>query len=203
MRAIFRRRTDVYNPGMPRVALLLFALSFAALSRAAEPAPVLDNDRLSVFDTSQTLPPPQHDFVAVPLAHPGSARFGHRGEVPGKAGERTVIVELKGHAEPPIANTTGYPPGFPRPHARKILENDEVVVWDYAWRPKDPTPMHFHDKDTLVVFEAAGALQSTAPDGKATISENKFGDIRFNRRDRTHSELLVRGHARAIIVELK
>lgn len=171
------------------------------LSHAAEPA--LDNDRVSVLDTTQPLPPAQHDFVAVSLTRVGSAHFGHRGQVPGKSGARTVIVELKDHAEPPIANTSGYPLGFPRPHARKLLENDKVVVWDYEWHPHDPTPMHFHDKDTLVVFEATGALQSTAPDGKTTASEHKFGDIRFNRRDRTHSELLLRGHARAVIVELK
>lgn len=188
---------------MPRIAFALLALGFAALGRAADPAPVLDNDRLSVFDTAQPLPPAQHDFVSVSLSRPGSARFGHAGELPVKTGARTVIIELKDHAQAPIANATGYPLGFPRPHARKLLENDKVVVWDYVWRPHDPTPMHFHDKDTLVVFEADGALQSTTPDGKTTVSENKFGDVRFNRRDRTHSELLVRGHARAIITELK
>ncbi|HEX3915418.1 MAG TPA: hypothetical protein VHW71_18110 [Steroidobacteraceae bacterium] len=188
---------------MPRIAFALLALGVAALSRAAEPAPILDNDRVSVFDTTQALAPAQHDFVAVSLSRLGNARFGRRGEVPGKTGARTVIIELKDHTQAPIANTTGYPLGFPRPHARKILENDKVVVWDYAWRPHDPTPMHFHDKDTLVVFEAAGALQSTAPDGKTTVSENKFGDIRFNRGDRTHSELLVRGQEHAVITELK
>ena len=60
-----------------------------------------------------------------------------------------------------------------------------------------------HDKDTLVVFEADGPLQSTTPDGKSTVNENKFGDIRFNRRDRTHTELLVRGVGHAVITELK
>ena len=188
---------------MPRIAFALLALSFAVLCRAAEPPPLLDNDRVSVFDTTQALTPAQHDFVAVPLTRLGSAHFGHRGAVPGKSGARTVIVELKDHEGAPIANTSGYPLGFPRPHARKLLENDKVVVWDYAWRPHAPTPMHFHDKDTLVVFEATGALQSTTPDGKITASDNKFGDIRFNRRDRTHSELLLRGQARAVIVELK
>jgi hypothetical protein len=186
---------------MPRLLFALLALSVAVVSRAAEP--VLDNDRVSVFDTTQPLPQAQHDFVAVPLTRLGSAHWGRRGDVPGKSGVRSVIVELKDHAQPPIANTSGYQLGFPRPHARKLLENSRVVVWDYVWQPNDPTPMHFHDKDTLVVFEAAGALQSTAPDGKTTVSENKFGDVRFNSRDRTHSELLVRGHARAVIVELK
>ena len=133
----------------------------------------------------------------------GTARFGHQGEKPGKAGQRSVIVELKDHVEPPLANASGYPLAFPRPHAKKLLENDKVVVWDYRWRPNEPSPMHFHDKDTLVVYEATGALQSTTPDGKTTVNENKFGDIRFNRRDRTHTELLLRGKGHAVITELK
>jgi hypothetical protein len=186
---------------MLRVAFAVLALSVAALSWGAEP--VIDNDRVAVWDTMQALPPAHHDFVAVSLSRKGTAHFGHEGSVPGKAGVRTVVIELKDHALPPIANTTGYPLAFPRPHVRKLLENDKVVVWDYRWRPNEPSPMHFHDKDTLVVYEATGALQSTTPDGKATVNENKFGDIRFNRRDRTHTELLVRGEGHAVITELK
>jgi len=203
---MFRRRfsvvrTGVYNQTMPRIALAILALSLASFSYGAEP--VLDNDRVSVWDTMQALPPAQHDFVTVSLVHKGTAHFGHQGEAPGGSGERRVVVELKDHALPPFANTSGYPLAFPRPHARKLLENEKVVVWDYVWRPHDPSPMHFHDKDTLVVYEATGALQSTTPDGKTAVNENKFGDIRFNRRDRTHTELLIRGHGHAVITELK
>jgi hypothetical protein len=63
--------------------------------------------------------------------------------------------------------------------------------------------MHFHDKDAMVVYESNGALQSTTPDGKSLVNEYSFGDIRFNRRDRTHRELVVRGHPHAVITELK
>jgi hypothetical protein len=186
---------------MLKTVLGIVAFSFAALSYGAEP--VIDNERVTVWDTTHVMPPAQHDFVAVSLSRKGDALFGHQGDTPGKAGERTVIVELKDHAVSPIANTTGYPLAFPRPHARKLLENDKVIVWDYTWRPKEPTPMHFHDKDALVVFEATGALQSTTPDGKGVTNEFKFGDIRFNSRDRTHTELLLSGRQHAVITELK
>jgi hypothetical protein len=186
---------------MLKIALGVVALTIAAWSYAAEPA--IDNDRVTAWDTSGVAPPAQHDVVAVPLSRKGTAFFGHKGDMPGKAGERTVIVELKGRPLPPLANTSGYPLAFPRPHVKKLFENDQVVVWDYAWRPGEPSPMHFHDKDALVVYEATGALQSTTPDGKKTENEIRFGDIRFNKRDRTHTELLLRGHARAVITELK
>jgi hypothetical protein len=186
---------------MLKIVVGVVALSFAALSYGAEPA--LDNERVTVWDATGVRPPAQHDFVAVSLSRKGSAFFGRKGDKPGKAGERTVVIELKDHAVPPIANTTGYPLAFPRPHAKKLLENDKVILWDYSWRPHEPSPMHFHDKDTLVVYEATGALQSTTPDGKSVVNENKFGDIRFNRRDRTHTELLLRGQGHAVITELK
>lgn len=179
----------------------ILALSVAASALGAEPA--IDNERVSARETTEVLPPAQHDFIAVSLTNLGTAHFGHKGDKPGKAGERMVIVELKDHAEPPTANSSGLPLAFPRPHAKKLLDNDKVVVWDYTWHPKEPSPMHFHDKDTLVVYEATGALQSTTPDGKVTVNENKFGDVRFNRRDRSHTELLVRGKGHAVITELK
>jgi hypothetical protein len=186
---------------MVRICPCVLALSFAALSHAAEP--VIDNERVTAWDTRDALPPAQHDFVAVSLSKTGTAVFGHRGDLPSKAGARTVVIELKDNSPAPIANNSGYPPAFPRPHAKKLLENDRVVVWDYVWYPGEPTPMHFHDKDALAVFESDGAVQSTTPDGKTVAVNIKFADVRFNRRDRTHSEMLLSGHAHAVIVELK
>jgi hypothetical protein len=186
---------------MLKITLCIFTLSVAALSHGAEP--VIDNDRLVVWDTTSALPPAQHDFVAVSLTQKGTAIFGHQGTPPSKDGARTVVIELKDNSPPPIPNNTAYPLAFPRPHAKKLLENGRVIVWNSVWRPSEPTPMHFHDKDALVVFESNGTLQSTSPDGKTVVVELMFADIRFNRRDRTHSELLLKGHAHAIVVELK
>jgi hypothetical protein len=63
--------------------------------------------------------------------------------------------------------------------------------------------MHFHDKDVVVVFMDDGELESTTPDGKSSVTKVSFGLARFNSGNRTHSEKLVSGAARAIIVELK
>jgi hypothetical protein len=186
---------------MLRTSLCILTLSFAALSHGAEP--VIDNDRVIAWDTTSALPPAQHDFVSVSLSDKATARFGHQGDLPSKPGARTVVVELKDGSPPPIPNSTGYPLAFPRPHAKKLLENDRVIVWDYEWRPGESTPMHFHDKDTVVVSESNGVVQSTTPDGKTTSAELKFADVRFSHRDRTHKEVLLSGQARAVIIELK
>jgi predicted metal-dependent enzyme (double-stranded beta helix superfamily) len=96
------------------------------------------------------------------------------------------------------------PNAFPRPgNNRKVFENDRVIVWDFTWTPGQPTPMHFHDKDVVVVYLGTGTLRSTTPDGKAVDNKWKPGDTRFNLRDRVHTETLVEGELRAIITELK
>ena len=164
---------------------------------------VIDNERVTVWDTTSSLPPAAHDFVAISLAQPGNAVFGRAGDTVGEAGSRTVIVELKDHPVAPIPNNSGYPNAYPRPHIEKILENDRVIVWRYRWNLGEPTPMHFHDKDVVVVYLEDSALKSTEPDGKSVLNEYRSGDIRFNRRDRTHTELLVRDAGSAVITELK
>jgi len=164
---------------------------------------VIDNERVTVWDTTSHLPPAAHDFVAISLSESGNAIFGHAGDTVGTAGSRTIIVELKDHRVAPIANNSGYPNAYPRPHIEKILENDRVIVWRYRWNLGEPTPMHFHDKDVVVVYLEDSALKSTEPDGKSVVNEYKAGDIRFNRRDRVHTELLVRDAASAVITELK
>jgi len=63
--------------------------------------------------------------------------------------------------------------------------------------------MHFHDKDVVVWLLEDGDLKSTTPDGKETVNQYTSGAIRFNKRDRTHFETLVRGKQHAIITELK
>jgi hypothetical protein len=176
-------------------------LACATVSYAADP--IIDNERIVVFDTSAGLPAAPYDFVAISLDHKGHAKFGHKGQIPAKPGAHTVVVELKGVKLPPLANSSGYPLAFPRPHNKKLFENDQVVVWSYRWHPGEPTQMHFHDKDTLVVFEDTGDLSSTAPDGKVILNQYKDGDVRFNKRDRSHSELLVNGQMSAVITELK
>jgi len=174
--------------------------------------PVIDNERVTVWDTgaegeSSRVPPVTgHASVEIALAPtPGAVVFranGRRARDAPPPG-RTVIVDLKDHPMPPLANTSGFPNAFPRPHVKKVLENARVIVWDYSWTKDEPTPMHFHDKDVVVTYLEDGGLQATTPAGERTLNQYKAGAIRYNARDRTHTEELVNGRQRAIIVELK
>ena len=114
-----------------------------------------------------------------------------------------LIIGLKPAKVAPLANTSGFPLAMPRDGAKKLLDNDRVTVWDYTWTLNHATPMHFHDKDVVVMFLEEGDLKSTTAKGEITVNPWKPGTIRFNARDRVHTEELVRGKQRAIIVELK
>jgi hypothetical protein len=98
--------------------------------------------------------------------------------------------------------TSGYPAAMDRPGAKKVLETARVTVWDYSWTPGVPTPMHFHEKDVVVTFLHAGALRSTTLAGEQTVNRYLAGKTRFNASDRAHTEELIEGTERAIIVEL-
>jgi hypothetical protein len=191
---------------------------------------VVDNDRVVVWDVvwtnGQTNPARGHDRAAVVMwvmggtvrtasgiakRQSGQAYFSAKGDGRDEQGvgenaadaPRSLIIELKDHPVAPIENNTGYPLAFPRPHVKKLLENDRVIVWSYRWNPGEPTPMHFHDKDVVVVYLEDTALTSTTPAGAKTLNEYKAFDIRFNKRDRTHTELLERGTGSAMMMELK
>jgi len=180
-------------------SLLLIAMLFQGSPQAA-PKPVLDNDRIVVYDVSAPIAAQPMDAVVVSLK--GTAVFVPKGVKP-KIDGRSMVIDLKDVKVAPIANRSGYPLGYPRPGAKKLFENDRVIVWDNVWAPGVPTPMHFHDKDTVVVFLTDGQVKSTTLDGKAVVGSNSFGLVRFSPRDRTHTEELVSGKARAIITELK
>ena len=186
-----------------RVIALVAALSALSPALAAETAPaVIDNERVKVFDTTSAMTAMPDDFVAISFAG-GNTVFGHAGETAGNNGARTIVIDLKNHPVPPLANNSGYPNAYPRPHIEKLLENDRVIVWRYRWNLGEPTPMHFHNTDVVVVYLEDSALQSTEPDGKSVVNEYKSGDIRFNKGNRVHTELLVHDAASAVITELK
>jgi len=183
------------------------ALLLAVVVRPA-PMPIVDNERVTVWDVTSVDPAaPRHDgdTVWISLSRPGEVAFKTAGQHfdAAQLGGRAIAIDLKNHPVAPLPNTSGYPSAFPRPGVKKLFENSRVVVWDYTWQPRVATPMHFHDKDVVVVYVEDGALKSTTPDGQSTVNEFQKGTVRYNTRNRVHTELLTTDQARAIITELK
>jgi hypothetical protein len=109
------------------VRILVFcAMLFQAGSQTAL-KPIIENDRVVVWDVTDSAPARVFDAVVVSLS--GSAAFLPKGTPPKIAG-RSIVIDLKDHPLPPIENTSGYPLAFPRPGVKKVLENERVIVWD-------------------------------------------------------------------------
>jgi hypothetical protein len=161
---------------------------------------IVTNARVAVTDGTDSGTRP-HDTVVVDLKT-SSARFVTAG-APLLAKERSIIVELLAPPTGPMPNTSGLPDAFDRPGIEKLLDNERVTVWRYTWLPNKKTPRHFHANDVVVVHLADGVLASTTPDGKTVMNPNSYGLAKFNPRGRIHEEELVKGKAKAIIVELK
>ena len=185
------------------IRALLLSVMFFQAAQPGPPKPVIDNERVTVWNMAGPMATEATQSMdVVVVSSSGNAAFFTKGKTPQLSG-RSLVIALKDHRVPQVQNTSGYPLGFPRPGAKKLLENDRVIVWDYTWQPGVATPMHFHDKDVVVWFLEDGDLKSTTPDGKDTVNQYAADTIRFNQRNRTHSETLVKGKQRALITELK
>jgi hypothetical protein len=182
----------------------------ATLTGADAGTPIIRNSRVTVWDvapgTAIRPSASSRDTVVFLIRDRNAeARFEAAGTVPAPvpAGTRAIVIVLDDRRLPPLPNRSGRPLAFPRAGSAKLLENDRVVVWQSEWTPGVPTPMHFHDKDVVVTYLADGALASTNAAGERAVNDYQFGLTRFNPRDRVHTETLVRGAGRAVMVELK
>ena len=192
---------------------------------------LIDNERVAVWDVTwpigkaAPMAQSQFDVVTVDLANAsanvtnakgktkaasfrvGQATFIPKGdsqveEGTGNSSRHAIVIELKDVTQAPLEHDSAFPEAFPRDGAKKLLDNNRVTVWDYTWKIGVPTPVHFHSRDVVVVYLETGEVRSRAIDGTSTVNVLEPGLTRFNARNRTHSEELIKGASRAIIVEL-
>jgi len=225
---------DVNIERAKRPAARCLAVMFlgASLPATAQPAPVIDNERVLVWDVvlekGTAGPVTPHDMDSVIMFLEGgrirtvtaggktstaTRQFGDAVFVPkgtdarqtliSDASAHEIVVALKDYRVPAIVNTTGLPAAYPRPGSVKALDNDRITVWHYSWTRGVPTPMHFHDKDVVVAYRYDGTLNSVTPDGASVITSYKAGDIRFNKANRSHYEELSTDRQSALVMELK
>ncbi len=167
---------------------------------------VFENERVVIREISGAVGAPlpisaDRDAVTVDVAN-GRLDFLAKGTPRSAGAPKLVLVELKDMKVAPLPNSSGYPDAFPRPAVKKLLENARIVAWDYTWTVGMPPPMHFHTKDVVVVFLADGTLQSIAPNGEKSLAEHTYGSARFQNSGRLHTEDLIKGAGRGIIMEL-
>jgi hypothetical protein len=215
-----------------RLAMVLsFAGCVGVSPSKAQTAPVIDNERVTVWDIRLSKGGPAyklpHDLDTVVMFLEGGTiktttegkastdqrSFGDALFVPkGSDAQQELLSDEPAHEivfvlkdSPSVVyqNPTGLPAAFPRPGSEKVLDTARVVVWRYSWVPGQPTPQHFHDKDVVLAYRFDGDLKSVGPDGAQVVNRYKSGDIRFNRGNRSHYEELTNGKQSAVLAELK
>jgi hypothetical protein len=215
------------------VAAILAAQSYPPPFPREGATKLIENERVVVWDVTwvKGIPTPMHqhtvDVVGVTLV-PGAVRAttpdgttressldqvgavssGGKGLVHTEVGtsdapRRAILVELKDLQKEPLAAPPGVAPAWPRDGASKILDNDRVVVWDYRFQADREIPLHFHDKDAVVIELEPGVTRSVSADGLLEESTWEGKRARFAPRGRIHREEVVSGTPRAIVIELK
>ena len=210
---------------------VLLAMAPHAQAGDAKGKQVIDNERVTVWDIDLArgesgIPSPA-DFDSVILFLEGgevrtsknggaasvrSYEFGDAVFVPkGSAATDTatkgpvheVMIALKGGPVPPNQGPPGLPNSFPRAGATKMFENDRAIAWKFCWPPGEATPMHHHDKDTVMSFRYDGPVRSTDPEGQVRILPFSKGLITYSKAGTTHSETLIGAQQCAADLELK
>jgi hypothetical protein len=142
-----------------------------------------------------------------PVSTPGAAAFQARGVIHVEeallATGRNVAVELKDAPRPVRAPNTSAPEGFPREGARLVVENDRVVVWDYAYVSGRLVPLHIHNRDTVVVPVDAGELRVQFRNGEVRTTKLVPGEVLYFSGADAHTEEVSAGTPRVIAIELK
>ena len=194
---------------------------------------VFENDQVVIWDVSwakgEPTPLHEHRFTAISvtvqpgrvksilpdgtsrigqLEQIGNVQYGGKGLVHREEGvsdvpRRVFLIELKENTPPPDPVPERVSPAWPREGAKKILDNDHVVVWDYAYGPDLEVPLHYHHMDQIVVSLAAGTIRSLPEDRAPSVSVVESGRAFFVPRGALHREEHVEGAPRIIAIQLK
>lgn len=194
---------------------------------------VVENDQVVIWDVSwekgKTTPLHEHRYTALSvtiqpgrvkstlpdgttrvgdLEEVGNVQYGgkglvHREEGVSETPRRVFLIELKETTPPPHPMPAGVAAPFPREGAEKVLENELVAVWDYAFRADRSVPLHYHGHDRVVVELAPGRFRSVSRNGDVRVHDVVRGRARFVPRGTLHREEYVDGAPRVIVIQLK
>jgi hypothetical protein len=90
----------------------------------------------------------------------------------------------------------------PSAHAKTIIQNEQVTVWDATWAEGESSPVW--DRDTVLVFLTPGSLEMIGTDERVHVVPHRPGDVEFVPKGSTsHRRALSEGGIRAIVVQLE
>ena len=90
----------------------------------------------------------------------------------------------------------------PTEHAKPIVQNEQVTVWEATWAQGQDIPNW--DRDAVVVFLTAGSLEMAGSDGRLHTVSHQPGDVEFVPKGSTsHRRTVSKESIRAVVIQLE
>ena len=97
-----------------------------------------------------------------------------------------------------------YPPPYPRPGTKALVDNARAQVWDVSWPKGQPAPLHRHLYDMTGLYYWPGDRVITSVDGTKRNVSTIAGRIQWQLKGITHAEDGASDDPlRAVMIELK
>ena len=121
----------------------------------------------------------------------------------GKAGLCSIwLVLLAGIGEAQPARDL--PPGWPRPGATLLVENDRGAAYNVVYPKDQPTPLHRHRYFFAGLDLNTATIRVTQPDGKSALHPVIKNRMWFLPRDLTHQEMSTTDPGRhTVVIDIK
>src|SRR6185437_806802 len=109
-----------------------------------------------------------------------------------------------------VAGTSGaqpakdYPPGWPRPGATLLVENDRGAAYNVVYPKDQPTPLHRHRYFFAGLDLNTATIRVTQPDGKSGLHPVIKNRMWFLPKDLTHQEMSTTDPGRhTVVIDIK
>jgi hypothetical protein len=97
-----------------------------------------------------------------------------------------------------------YPPGWPRPGATLLVENDRGAAYNVEYPKDQPTPMHRHRYFFAGLDLNTATIRVTQPDGKSALHPVIKNRMWFLPKDLTHQEMSTTDPGRhTVVIDIK
>lgn len=105
-----------------------------------------------------------------------------------------------GNAQP----AKDYPPGWPRPGATLLIENDRGAAYNVVYPKDQPTPLHRHRYFFAGLDLNTATIRVTEPGGKSTLHPVIRNRMWFLPKDLTHQEMSTTDPGRhTVVIDIK
>jgi hypothetical protein len=97
-----------------------------------------------------------------------------------------------------------YPPGWPRPGATLLVENDRGAAYNVVYPKDQPTPLHRHRYFFAGLDLNTATIRVTQPDGKSGLHPVIKNRMWFLPKDLTHQEMSTTDPGRhTVVIDIK